>query len=216
MKGVHHYEYMDKVENKRQTTKTQAEIIEDRAAIANRIDQIISEVNNSNMGGRASNYIGGKVRNCTCKSGRCKKCCGCKGGLIDDTGINGNGNINGAALTKYGKKSAVDRMLHLDYDMVDEDGVLRQMRSAEGYDLDDMVIRPRLNGGKCAGGNAVGGNGIHNETSLSGGKARKKRTDTGKKRGPSEWVQFVKAVQAAEGLSYKQAISMTSRYKKEG
>ena len=162
------------------------------------------------MDGRSNRYIGGKM------------CSSCKGGLIDDSGINGTGNVGGSALTKYGKKPTNDRLVRLDNDMVDENGVLRQMRSAEGYDLDDMVIRPRIGGnvvgGNVVGGNCVGGNGIHNETSLSGGahKARKKRTDTGKKRGPSEWVKLVKAVQAAEGISYKSAMSLAAKYKKEG
>ena len=179
-------------------------INQDRENLARRIDQIIAEVNTTSLGGRSNRYVGGKMKECKCV-----------GGLIDDKGINGTGNVSGSGLSKYGEKNTKDRLLHLDYDMVDKDGVLRQFRSAEGYDLDDVTIRPRVGGG-CTGGNCVGGNGIHNETPLSGGakKPRKKRTDTGKQRGASEWVQFVKAVQEHDGMTYKEAMSAAAKDRK--
>lgn len=159
-----------------------------RSQISARIDAIINEVNISNIAGRSKRYVGG---------------CACKGGLIDDSGVNAMGNVNGGK----GKKN----LLHLDYDMVDEDGILRQIRSAEGYDLDDVTVRPRVGSG------VVGGNGIHNETSLgAGAPKRKPRIDKGKKRKPSEWLQFVRAVQDHEGVTYKEAMSMASKYKAQG
>ena len=43
---------------------------------------------------------------------------------------------------------------------------------------------------------------------------RKRRADAGTKRGPSEWIQLVKLVQEKEGISYKEAMKVASEVKR--
>lgn len=51
---------------------------------------------------------------------------------------------------------------------------------------------------------------------LVGGRGRKKRSDAGKPRKPSDWQLLVKAVAAYEGIPYNKALKVASKYKKEG
>jgi hypothetical protein len=83
-----------------------------------------------------------------------------------------------------------------DADIEDENGVLRHIRSTNGYPPEDLRMR----------GSSI----------TPTKKPRKKRSDAGKKRKPSEWIEFVKAVQKKYGLTYKEAMSEASDLKKEG
>lgn len=56
----------------------------------------------------------------------------------------------------------------------------------------------------------VGGNYV------GGAKKRKPRKDKGKKRQPSEWLKFVRVIQKSEGLSYRDALKQASSLKKNG
>ena len=51
---------------------------------------------------------------------------------------------------------------------------------------------------------------------LVGGRGRKKRSDAGKPRKPSDWQRLVKAVAAYEGIPYNKALKVASQYKKDG
>ena len=100
----------------------------------------------------------------------------------------------------------------MEQDVADDNGVLRHIRAAEGINLTDQAMR--VHGGSCgvvAGNGFVGGPAV-----LLGKTGRKKRSDAGKPRKPSEWIQFVKLVQKQEGLSYKDAMAKASSLKKEG
>ena len=45
---------------------------------------------------------------------------------------------------------------------------------------------------------------------------RKKRSDAGKTRKPSEWMKFVKLVRQQKGVSHQEAMTIASQMKKEG
>jgi hypothetical protein len=51
---------------------------------------------------------------------------------------------------------------------------------------------------------------------LIGGRGRKRRSDAGKPRKPSDWQLLVKAVAVHEGIPYNKALKVASQYKKEG
>lgn len=47
-------------------------------------------------------------------------------------------------------------------------------------------------------------------------KGRKTRSDKGKKREPSDWIKLVKAVQEHDGITYREAMKVASKYKAQG
>lgn len=49
-----------------------------------------------------------------------------------------------------------------------------------------------------------------------GPKNRKKRSDVGRRRKPSTWIKFVKAVQERYGVSYREAMTLASELKRDG
>lgn len=142
---------MSEVKTRRKQLTTRAEVNRARGDIADRIDEIINEVNQTNPAGRSQNYLGGAG----------------------------------------------------DQDIADGNGVIRHIRAAQGHPL----IEQRM---MASGGSTC----IPQGGSLP--KGRKKRSDAGVKRQPSEWIKFVKAVQAAKGVPYKEAMSIASNMKKEG
>ena len=162
----------------------------DKDAVINRINSIIREVNETVIGGRNQNYLRG-------------------------------GKMNNRIANAY------------PYQTMDNNGAIHIDQSPYGYQGpyaygngympvggDYMPVGGDympVGGDYMPVGGCMKGGGRNNYLPiLGGGRKRRPRSDKGKKRGISEWTEFVKLVANEYGLAYKDALKEASKLKKEG
>lgn len=199
------YEGFD-IYRKGDLSKDEIRMKDNKKKVINRINEIISKVNDESMGGRYTNYIRG-------------------------------GTGKGTGRVKRGTRK-YPSTINQNYNYEDpQTGLQHLSQSPDGYDLQQSMYPEgkmmqldkeyQYQGGgsyghslnyKGAGGNyslaSIYGGG---EYMPIGGKVkRKQRVDKGKKRGESNWIQFVRAVCNEYDLPYKQGMSKASKLRKQG
>lgn len=101
------------------------------------------------------------------------------------------------------------------YQTMDNNGAIHIDQSPYGY----QGPYAYGNGFMPVGGYMPVGNGympVGGDMPVGGGRKRRPRSDKGKKRGVSEWTEFVKLVAKEYNLPYKTALSEASKLKKQG